>query len=470
MALLVTFIFIIIYFKNISNPLLAYAAIGVIGIPAVIYGLLHHYEILLIIAAIYIPHNAILPADFGGIQKALNGTNIVLAALLLGYLINKVKGQALPYQRGGVENKLIAIFAILASLSFARGAIYFGSTYASAMIFELKRFLTPLLIYMIFIKSIKDKESIKIIFSICLIVIIMAIFLGLLEWVNLGFGTYSTFTRRLGGLNKQPNSFGAFISFYICLFLAQLLVNFRKLDAKLLIFPFILGLRVLLPTNSRGAWIAFPPAFVTVSFFRSKFLFIGVILLIILPFMFISELIPETIRYRFDEALQREKAEIYYHPSRAIGVLEESKSISMKSRAILLQGGLKMWRTNMFFGYGYGTFTGLVGNYTENGMRGGAHNFILQILCEMGIFAFLSLFAILGIFFKSAVYIFRREKDLFLKGLALGYTGIIPAILVANLTGNRFTHVDLLTIFWILSACIGSLKRQIRIEATQQLF
>ena len=89
------------------------------------------------------------------------------------------------------------------------------------------------------------------------------------------------------------------------------------------------------------------------------------------------------------------------------------------------------------------------------------------MLAEMGIFAVISLLTVLGILFKSALYVYRREKDGFLKAFALGYMGIIPAIIVANMTGNRFTHVDLLTIFWIFSAAIICLKGIIQKERSE---
>lgn len=467
LALLITFIFITIHFKHISNPLLAYAAIGVIGIPAITYGLLYHYEILLLIAAIYIPHNAILPADFGGIQKALNGTNIVLLALIVGVLQGKARGGR-SYQQNKLANNLVIIFMITILIAFIRGALFHGSAYLMGMIFDFKRFITPMILYLLFVFAIKDRDIIKTIVSVLYIVVIMAIFLGLLEWVDLGFGTYSTFERRIGSLNLQANSFGAFIAFYSCLFLAQFMVNFRSNLAKYLIFPFILALRVLIPVNSRGAWIAFPPAFFTVTFFKSKLLFIAAAFILIVPVLINPALLPETIRYRFEGAVKLQKSEELYHASG--GVMQyagESRSISIRTRAQLFEGGIKLWQRNIFFGHGYGVFPYVVGDYTATGVRGGAHNFFLQMLCEMGVITFLSLSVLLVTFFKTAVYVYKREKDLFLKGFALGYLGIIPALLVANLTGNRFSHVDLLAIFWILSACIIRLKA---IQQTEAIF
>ena len=244
-----TFLFISIYYKSISNPLVTYLAIGLVAFPAIVYGLMYQYEILLIIAAIYIPHNQILPASFGGVQRALNGTNIILVALSLNMIGRSLKGEI---SRGkNLAPILVWIFIVMVALSFIRGMMYHGSIYAQGMIFGFKQFITPMVLFLIFAYTIRDRQTIKILVSIFMIVIVMALFLGILEWVDLGFATYSGFKRRLGGLNMQPNHFAAFISYYICLMLGQFLVNFRKAEAKFLIFPFLIGLRVMIPTNTR---------------------------------------------------------------------------------------------------------------------------------------------------------------------------------------------------------------------------
>lgn len=467
LAGIVTFVFICIHYKNISNPLATYLAIGLIGIPAIFYGLLYSYDLLLIVAAIYIPHNAILPADFGGIQQALNGTNIVLVTLVLGMFIGGGKRQN-PSTLKNSTNVLLLIAIMIIFVAFVRGSLYFGEVYYRNMIFDFKRFITPLILFIIFSYMVRERQVIKIIVSVLMIVVIMAIFLGLLEWVNLGFGTYATFGRRLGGLNMQPNSFGAFISYYICLTLAQFIVNFRKIEAKLLIFPFLLGVRILIPTNSRGAWIAFPPAFFTVLFSRSKLLCLGAILLLSISILVNPGLVPETIRYRFEGAFKFKPSEELYHEEMStavLGLMTESKSISMVTRARLLEVGLAVWRQNIFFGHGYGLFQYLILEYSGGTVAGSAHNFILQMLVEMGAVVLIALFAVFLYLMRFAYYVYKKEKDTFLKGFALGYLGIIPALVVANMTGDRFNHVDLTAIFWMLSACVVKLRGIIKAES-----
>ena len=467
-AFFVSFVFITIQFKSISMPIITYAVIGLIGIPALVYGLMFRYELLLIVAAIYIPHNAILPADFGGIQEALNGTNIVLGALILG-MFTGAAGERERYLRKSPANILMLIFIGTAALAFTRGSLFYGSVYYTQLIPGLWRFLSPLVLFMIFLRMLPNRETTRIIVGILMIVVIMAIYLGLLEWVNLGFGTYTDFKHRLGGLNKHPNVFGAFIAYYTGLFWGPALVNFRQFSGKLLLFPFLLALRLIIPTNSRGAWISLPPALLTITFFKSRILVLIVGLVVILPVIIFPSLIPDTIRYRFKGPLTlRHSEDIYDSRSDAIISATESQAVSIRTRGIILDTGLKLWMHNIFFGYGYGTFSYNLREYSGGEVRGTAHNGWLNMLVEMGLVSVASLMALLAYFMYCAYQAYRRERNLFLKGFALGYLGCVPAILVANTTGQRFDHVDLLAIFWMLSACIVMLHNINRQELKEQ--
>ncbi|HOO76630.1 MAG TPA: O-antigen ligase family protein [bacterium] len=469
LCFLVSFVFISIEAKSLSIPLLTYLVIGVIGIPAMIYGLLFRYEILLIIAALYIPNNAILPADFGGLQQALNGTNIVLAALILGMFAGSSKDER-KYSGKSPANTMVWLYMATIVVSFARGSLYFGSAYYSSdIILDLKRFLTPMVLYLIFVRRLQNRSTIRIVVGVSMIVVIMAVYLGLLQWVNLGFGTYSGMHRRLGGLNRHPNNFGAFIVYYVGLMWGQFLVNFRRFDAKLLLLPLLMSLRILIPTNSRGAWVSLPPSLGVITFFKNPILLVILVLLAVVPFILNPAMIPDTIRYRFEDAAKMESSETIYSSSTGLAsYASESRSISVRTRYLLLETGLHVWKQNPFFGHGYGVFQYKIREYTGGELGGSAHNGWLKMLVEMGIITLASIMLFFGYTVYCSYRVFRRERNPFLRGFALGYLGCAPAIIVANVTGQRLNHVDLLAIFWILSACIVKLDSIITQERYEE--
>lgn len=464
--------FVTIGYKDISLPYLTYLFIGVIGIPSIIYGAMYDPDILLIIAATYIPFNLILPADFGGIQKAFNGTNVVMIALFIGLIMGKKKFRAGNLPKSNIIIKVAILYAILSIVSFVRGSLFHGIDYLLTFLFPLKRWLTPILLLIIFYKMLWDRGMIKIIYSVLILVIVANIFFGVLEWVQLGFATYTDFKRRLGGINGAPNFYGAFLAYYLCLIVAPFLTSFSKSSAKFLIFPIIIGLRIIIPTNSRGAWLALAPALLTTLFFKNKILFLLSIISLVFIIALFPMLIPGTIKTRVEGAVEREgESGIYVEqPSNPVGYLSASKSVSMRTRSVLLAGGLKMMKLNPWFGLGWGTFPYLIGNFTEGGVRGTSHNMALRILCEMGIITLITLGIFLILMFKSGFYVFRHEKDTMLKGMALGYMASIPAIIVCNFTGNRFDSVDLIAIFWMVSACILRLNDIIRNEKNNEVF
>lgn len=463
---IVILFFILIGFKHLSIPYITYLFIGIVGIPSIIYGVIYEPNILLIVATVYIPFNLLLPADFGGIQKALNGTNVVLVALFIGYMT----GQKKLYDPGMKTYKLavrmVILYIIFSLVAYVRGSLFHGVDYLLGFIFPLKRWLTPLIVMIIFLKMMRNREIIKIIYAVIMLMVIGNILYGVMEWVDLGFATYSGFKRRLGGMNMHPNFFGSFIAYYLGLIVGPFLAGFKKNSAKFLIFPILLGLRIIIPTNSRGAWVGIPPAFLTIAFVRSRLLFIVggislVVSLIVFPFF-----IPDTVRTRFEEGGKRAEKSVIDSKNTLdpTAYLSESKSVSLRTRGILLKGGLKLIKESPWFGVGWGVFPYVIGSYTENGLYGTAHNMFLKIVCEMGLVMLATLLSMFLIFFKDGLYIYRHEKDAMLRGMVLGYLASIPAIIVCNLTGNRFDAVDLITIFWIMSACILRLNDIIRTE------
>ena len=468
LVLLTTMIFVFIGYKDMSMPMLTYLLIGLIGLPAVAYGVIYDPEVLLIVAATYIPFNLLLPADFGGIQQALNGTNIVLIALILGWIFGKNKYSPASMGRNPAMYFVI-MFVLFSIVAYVRGGIFHGEAYFLGMIFPLKRWLTPMILFAIFFRLANNRGIIKIIFSVLMLIIISNIFFGLLEWVEIGFATYSERKHRLGGFNMHPNFYGSFISYYVCVLIGPFLTGIRKTTGKFLIIPVLLGFRMILPTNSRGAWIGLPPALLTTAFFYKKRFFLLAICIFLLPTAF-PVLMPDTVRMRFYEAVRPSENKVIYEESTITQDLSSTKSVSVNTRYRLILAGYKLIKENLWFGVGWGVFPYVIGNYDPSLHRASAHNMFLQMISEMGLSTVIILLVMLFLFFKAGIYVVRHEKDTMLKGVSLGYIASIPAIIACNLTGNRLDAVDLIAIFWMLSACVLRLRQIIKAERLQEQY
>lgn len=461
--------FVAIGYFYLSIPLLTYLFIGGVGIPAMISGMMFDPNILLIVAATYLPYNLLLPGLFGGIGRGFNLTNIVLFSLLVSIFFSKKPNSRPVYSASKIAIAFIWAFVILTLLSYVKGALYHGPQYLFSFIIPIKRFLDPIIVFLLFYKMISGRGIIKLIFAILMLTVVMNFFFGLLQWVHLGLGTYSDFYRRLTGFSGHPNFYSAFIAYYFGFIAGPFLIHFREKTGKFLLFPMLLGLRIIIPTNSRGGWLAMASALPVLSFFRSKLtmllFFFGVCLVLIFP----DHLVPNTVRMRIDIAGQPgiTEAHIYTVPSPHT-VLSESKAISMRTRWILLEAGWALAQENIWFGLGWGLFPFRIGDYDARLHRASAHNFWLQLLVEMGLITLIVFFVLLALIFKSSIYVFRRERDPMLKGMALGLIAAIPAIIVANLTGNRLDGEELMFHFWITAACILQLRNILRTERFQE--
>ena len=463
--------FVMIGYFHLSIPILTYLLIGGVGIPALINGIMFDPNILLIVAATYLPFNLLLPGTFGGFATAFNLTNVVLIAILISLVISKKANSGKNYSISKSIMVLLGAYVVLSLMSYVKGSLYFGLPYLMAFAIPIKRWLTPVIIFILFYKMIKGRDIIKMISAILMLMVIINITYGVLQWVNFGFATYSDFKRRLTGLSGHPNFFGAFIAYYFGLIAGPFLTDFRKNSGKFLLFPLLLGVRIIIPTNSRGGWLALASALPVLSVFRSKLtillLIFGVCLVVIFP----DILIPETVRMRVGGVTQTEVVEEdIYTVHSATTVLSESKEISIKNRWDLMEAGLEMAKENIWFGSGWGVFPFRIGDYNPRLRRASAHNIWIQMLCEMGLLTVVSLLLALAYLFKAGVYVVRRERDPMLKGVALGFIAAVPAVIVANMTGNRFDAEELMYPFWILAACVLQLRNIIQTERTQERY
>jgi len=461
--------FVLIGYKHLSIPVITYLFIGGVGVPSIINGMMFDPNILLIVAATYLPFNLLLPGTFGGLMKAFNLTNIVVFSLFVSLFLSKKQNTERYYSTSRVVMALLGAYIVLTLMAYVKGSLYHGIHYLMAFIFPVKRWLDPIVVFYLFYKMVKSRDIIKIIFAILMLTVIANIFFGVLQWVYLGFGTYSDFKRRLTGFSGHPNFYGSFIAYYLGFLIGPFLTHFRKNSAKCLIFPSLLGLRIIIPTNSRGAWLALVAALPTISFFRSKFTFLLFIFGICLVIIFPDYLLPDTVRSRVGAAVQPGVVEeaIYTVPGPGT-ILSESKAISIRTRWLLLQSGLELAKENIWFGSGWGVFPYRIGDYNPDLRRASAHNIWLQMLCEMGLLTVAAIFFMLLFLFKVAIYVFKRESDPMLKGMTLGFLASISAVIFANLTGNRFDAEELMFPFWIIAACVLQLKNIILTERLKQ--
>ena len=206
---------------------------------------------------------------------------------------------------------------------------------------------------------------------------------------------------------------------------------------------FILSLIALVLTQGRGAWIGFVVALFIVLFFlfKSKKNFVIAMLAIsLLGYGAINSKVLENNRY-----------------IKRIVSINSKNDNSNKSRILLWQSGIEMYKSHPVFGVGRDNasefsleymknhFKGQKPNYFSKGMMqlaeaGNLHSLYITSLAEEGIlfFSFMGMF--LFILYRQVRYCIGRERDINYY-IVVGTIGMLVAFLVGGLTENVWREI-----------------------------
>ena len=279
------------------------------------------------------------------------------------------------------------------------------------------------------------------------IVACMAIY----DYIDAGEGG-SLESSRIGGIVDQPNMLAAFFNYYMFLPLAFMLMNTKKSKYWLFLIPVLLEFRGVMVTFSRGGYMAFALGLYAISFFRSKMLFVFLILVGFIVY-FNPILLPAGVRYRMGQTFQIDKTS-----AQEVEYDEASLESSAKSRVEIWRASVDMIKDHPVFGVGYKLFPYMLEYYAPQWKGFDAHNTYIIITAEMGIPALLIfLWCILSILWQT-LRLYRRTNDHYAKTIALGYLGGIFGLLLSNMFGSRLDSQEVASYFWILAALVMRFK------------
>ena len=179
---------------------------------------------------------------------------------------------------------------------------------------------------------------------------------------------------------------------------------------------------------SRGEYLALITALLFIACFRSRKLFIP----IILAFIFWHTIVPSSVvdRIKFTEH-------------------EGELDVSASTRLVLWEQSLQYFEQNPIMGVGFNVFAHV-------GMRSDTHNVFLRTLAEQGIIGIIFLLTIMILAIRRGWILYKKADDPFLKGLGLGFTACAIAVMVGNFFGDRWSHLPLAAYFWVL---LGMVER-----------
>ncbi|MDD4899722.1 MAG: O-antigen ligase family protein [Candidatus Omnitrophica bacterium] len=443
--------------KEVSLPKLITVPLAILALTALIFSSFKKPIFTLLIFSAYLPFSKILIGKLGMDITGFNLSNIILFIVILGW-ISYVSNTGQSFFSKSSLNPVVLLFCLWGLFSVIRSKFIYGNDYSLEDFFILfKRWITPIFLYFIGLNMVRDKGAFKKVMFVMGAVTFIVALMAIRDYIQLG-DAGSLDESRIGGVFEQPNTLGAFFVYNMFFFLGFFLYYWRSFKYWLLLVPFIACFRGIMVTFSRGAYISFGFGGLMASFFRSKVLFICVSFLLIAAIL-MPGVLPSGVRYRLASTFGGEKI--------VATEVEEITDPSAGRRIVIWKGAIEMIKAQPLFGFGYGTFTYIIGNYVPEAPNMDAHNTYLILAAEMGIPSLVLFLIILLLLIKNAAWLLRNSKDKYFKAFALGVLGGVFGLLVANMFGSRLNSEEVSSYFWLYTGLTMAAVRMKKLNKIQ---
>ena len=188
----------------------------------------------------------------------------------------------------------------------------------------------------------------------------------------------------------------------------------------------------LILTYSRGCYLGLLfGAAVFLVLYDKRFIWLGIIGLILLPFI-----LPDTIINRF----------------MSIGDMSDS---STSYRVYIWLGTIAMLKDYWLCGIGPGidAFNLVYPAYAFNSISAPhSHNLFLQIICDAGIIGFAIFVAVIYQYYKASFASLKKEKDKKARVYNIAGASAVTAFMVQSMTDYTFYNYRVMFLFWAVLA------------------
>ncbi len=310
---------------------------------------------------------------------------------------------------------------------------------------EFKRLVSLILGYFVFSRCLKDKKEIKFMFYVFLISIVL-VAINVARNGTLSGVHFADFKRSSGPFGedwKGADIAGGFLATFMPFLFSFSLFAKKRLIQVVGFLGFIVCLVGLMTTYARGALVAIAISMLILILFAFKYKkiltgFSKMVLFFVIIFGILGWKLwlPTTIQNRINETHTEDK---YGNPTG----LDQSSQMRIDN----WQNNIYLFKTNPFFGVGFGQ--------TRNYFGVDPHNGLLLIAVEMGVITLLIFLWFIISVFKEALMFAKTE---FIE-IGAGFVGALVSLVVVNIFYANFFRDTVVGTFWVALGILAAAKR-----------
>ena len=395
-----------------------------------------------------IPIGEWLPAT--GIP-GVNGPNLLIVVIMLSWIIPRIM-QGQPVVSRTRLSRPVAAYLALLVLSLARGWLFPpGPAYDGfQMMKSVWQIVIGFVVYFAVANVVVDRKEI----GSLLVTFAVGCTIGALIAVRQFLG--AGFDARIGGAIGDINDLGAYFavtaSALFGLFLtSRAFTGFRKwvIGASAL----LAGFGVMIP-KSRGGYVGVAAGVGAITYLVDKrAVVVFAVILALSPVWapdFVQERVAETTVDSLEAGLVGD----------ATDRLDPSAGVRLDIWRIVAKKSLE----SPIIGHGYASVPYLTAGELSRPFS--AHSLYFETLGETGLLGIVVLFWLLFACLRSGRELLRVASTRTSRGLAVAFIGATVALIVANIFGERFTHISIAGTYFFLA---GLVDRSIAIEHESSL-
>jgi O-antigen ligase len=406
-------------------------------------------NLAVVILVAYFPFSHAYPFPLLGLP-GLNGSNLALVLGAAAWMASGFRRERRPF---GVFEYLIVAYLVLGALGAVRGQLRAGGIDAVDLAMDYRWWAAPTLLFFVARGTIEAEDDAN---AVLAVLAYTTFLIGALTWMEgIGLrGGRDIEAQRVAGVLGQPNTMGAFLAYYGAPLLAVAVAKGRWVPRVLCVAAFLVVLRAIIFTYSRGALLALMAGSAAVLGMVNP-VGVGVVGAGGLAIRSYPQVLPESVRARFAQTAEKD-TDIYAESIE--GQLDKSSA----KRLNLWRGGFAMVRQQPIVGLGLKTFARLADVYApdpiEEGGARDAHNAYILTAAELGLPALFLMVAILVRIGLAALGSWWRGRDRGERRLALACLGCVTAVVLSCMFGSRFSEDYLIGGFWLLAGTLCALR------------